>query len=251
MTGFHTFSFDGRSLIDFGGLIRQRPRYVIAVPDIEFEGAPWKSGDRIIDNHKFKNVEFRVPIRAMAPFCKMTLAEFSQHLTEWLLAVDRTDYHIYRDTYTPGYYRKVIPTQIDEVIQEKRGVYETTITFNADPFLYSDRGMLPVTFTSNAEFEVRKTILNPEKWESLPRIKITGGGDFSCVFGDQSIIFADVTTGVIIDKTSETICDLSGNPANDIAYTLKLPKFTTGSNSVVVTGESAFVVEIVPNWRRL
>jgi phage-related protein len=247
----HTFKFNDTALQDLGAVIRQRPRIVIAVPDIDFEPVPFKAGDLAIDNHRYQNVEFEIPIRSIPAFCKMSLQEFSYRLTDWLLSGNPGEYLTYRDTYNPGYYRRAAVKEVSEVVAVHRDVYETTITFSADPYLYSDKGLDIISYTSDSEYTVNKYIVNPEKWDSAPIIRIVGDGTFTCVFGDQSVILSNVTSGVVINKMTEEVYDLSGNRESDVIYTVALPKFLTGSNRVYVQGQSAFSVEVQPNWRRL
>lgn len=247
----YTFSFNGRSLLDFGAVMRQRPTYNIAVRDINLSALPYRSGDEINDSGRYKNISFSIPIRTIPPLCALEPSEFSRTLSDWLIPGNGNTYRIYRDTYNLGFYRKAVITDIDPVVAVKRDVLETKITFNADPFLYSDAGLTPVVFTADNTYTVSESLTNPFTRESLPIIKITGSGDFSCIFGGHAIIANDVEGGIVFDSPRQEIYDLTGAACNGLVSTIKLPVLMPGANQVYVTSEAAFSVEVTPNWRRL
>lgn len=246
MRYYHTFSFNDIELAEFGAVITQPPKHVIAIPDIELIETPYHSGDIILSNERYKNISFKIPIRAVPMFCNLTVSDFAYKLSEWL---DTKDYGIYRDTYNASYFRYGIVTRIDDITAVEENVYETAITINFKPFLYSDAGTNTIAYSS-ANNAITATLLNPERWDSEPVIKIIGSGDFSVIVGDVTLALTGVNNYIVIDKEQEDVYD-SGGSCNEKISALSLPYLKAGENIISIVGNSSFTVEITPNWRRL
>ncbi len=246
----HTFSYDGRRLSDFGAVIAQRPTQVVSVRSVDFSDTPFVSGDELLDNGRYENIELSIKIRAVPAFCFKSFTTFCYELTEWLNT--GSEYKIYRDTYNPNYYRLGFVTNISDIVAVYRDVYETTITINCKPFLYSDAGLKTQTF-STTEDNLEIALKNPEKWDSEPVFKITGAGRYNLIAGNvvMGVIVDDPLT---IDKTKENVYNDLGEPCNNRITGLKIPYLQSGDNEIVVnriSGTGEFSVEVTPNWRRL
>ena len=243
---FHDFSFNGSKLSELGAVIRQRPTHIISLPSLSFVEKPCKSGDEIITYSRYNNISYKIPIRALPVFCDLTLEEFTRKLAEWLVT---ENYGIYRDTYNSGYFRYGIVSEISEIIGIEEDVYECEITLNFQPFLYSDEGQNLLTYSSTNN-SINLTLINPEVVPSEPIIKITGSGNFTLTINGKNIYLTNVENFIIIDKSKEDVYDNSGS-CNGKINAVELPIFKTGTNTIAVTGNNAFTLEITPNWRRL
>lgn len=243
---FHDFSFNGFKLSELGAVIRQRPTHIISMPSLYFVEKPFKSGDEIINYGRYKNLSYKIPIRALPSFCDLTLEEFTKKLAEWLVT---ENYGIYRDTYNSGCFRYGIVSEISEVISVESDVYECEITFNFQPFLYSDEGQNLLTYLSTNN-SINLTLINPETVPSEPTLKIIGSGNFVMAVNGKNIYLTGVENYIIIDKKREDVYDSNGS-CNGKINAVELPLLTTGENTISITGGSAFTVEITPNWRRL
>lgn len=242
---FKDFSFNGFKLSELGAVIRQRPTHIISLPSLDFIEKPFKSGDEIINYGRYKNLSYKIPIRALPSFCDLTLEEFTKKLSEWLVT---ENYGIYRDTYNNGYFRYGIVSEISEVISVESDVYECEITFNFQPFLYSDEGQNLLTYLSTNNL-INLTLINPETVPSEPTLKITGSGNFVMAVNGKNIYLTGVENYIIIDKKREDVYDANGS-CNGKINAVELPFLTAGENTISITGGSAFTVEITPNWRR-
>ena len=242
---FHDFSFNGFKLSELGAVIRQRPTHIISLPSLDFVEKPFKSGDEIINYGRYKNLSYKIPIRALPSFCDLILEEFTKKLSEWLVT---EEYGIYRDTYNRGYFRYGIVSEISEVIGVEEDVYETEITFNFQPFLYSDEGQNLLTYSSTNN-SINLTLINPETVPSEPVIKITGSGNFVMTINGKNIYLTGVENYIVIDKKREDVYDSNGS-CNGKINAVELPFLTAGENTISITGGSAFTAEITPNWRR-
>lgn len=250
MREFHTFKYRNHNLMEFGGIIAQRPTHVIAERDVDFVSIPFHSGDEYVDNGRYKNKSFPIKIRAVPSYCNLTFSQFTRAISDWLKA---DGYHEYRDTYNPGYYRIAAVSEIQDIIAVKRDVYETTVIFNFKPFLYRNAGKFPITkrtLTTDLYFE----LYNPENWEAAPVIKIIGTGSFLISINGTKIA-AFIDDLLTIDKPNENFLDKNGDPCNDKISGLRIPYLAIGENTIHITrtdtSTDSFAVEVIPNWRRL
>ena len=84
-------------------------------------------------------------------------------------------------------YRRVIPGM--------NPLFEFAVTFTCQPFPRLWPEAAPIVITeSGAE------LLNPGTAPALPRVEIAGSGDFSLNIGMQTLFFADVDGGIIVDS---------------------------------------------------
>lgn len=241
------FKFNGKTSIELGALIAKRPTYVTAERDRSQDSLPFKDGDVIVDNGRYKNVDVDVPIRAVPYFCHLSRYEFERRLSDWLTT---ENYCEYRDTYNPGYFRSGIVRKIGDIVAVQRDVFESTISFSFAPYWYSDRGASTLTLSSS-ENAVSTTLRNPETRTSEPLIKIVGSGDFDCNIAGVQFTLTGVSGSIVIDKATENVYDASGTPVNNKLSALELPFFNAGDNAINISGSSSFNVEITPRWRRL
>ncbi len=243
----HDFEYNGRKLSELGAVISENPHYALSVRELDFEKIPQKSGDIITDKKRFKNLSVTYKVTSVPTFANITEQSFVNMLSEWLLS--SYEYGALRDTYNTGYFRKAVVTNVSEPTVIASGVVSAKVTFNCDPFLYSDTGVNTISLTS-ANHAVSARIINPEQWESEPVIKINGSGNFSVSIGGISFSLTGVSNYIIIDKPNEDVYD-SGGSCNEKLSGLYLPTLKSGENSVSITGDSSFTVDITPNWRRL
>ena len=247
---FHTFQYDGKFLSDLGAVIAQKPTFPKPEPDVEFVSLPGKSGDGISDNKRYKNVELLFKIRAVPAFCNLTVDEFSEKLSEWL-QVGKCEYKEFRETYNKGYYRKAFCTKISDIIAVTKRVYEATITFNCEPFLYQVRGREELSYQTGVS---SIALTNPEEWNALPILKVTGSGAFTISVNSNSFEITLNGTQITIDKPNEDVYYTNtGISCNDKISALALPYFQPGENIIAISTESGtnFSMSIIPNWRRL
>ena len=251
MREFHTFKFRNQNLMELGAVISQRPKRVSAAKDVEFVPIPHHNGDAFVDNKRYKNIAFEIPIRAVPHYCGLTFKQFSDQLIEWLRPAP---YEKYRDTYNPGYFRLASVQEVKEIVAVKHDVYETSIVFNFMPFLYRDSGQFPITkFTDDAN-SITMELHNPEQWESDPIIKLIGSGQFYITVNGKNIA-ATVDEEITIDKITENFYDKNGNPCNQRISGLEIPQLEVGDNTIQVTRadatEGRITLQVIPNWGRL
>lgn len=97
-------------------------------------------------------------------------------------------------------------------------------------------------------------ITNPGTAPALPRLTVTGSGDFSITIGLQTLFFQGVTDGVIVDSDLGDALTLDGALLANDKISGELFRLQPGENIVswlVEDGGSVTGVTIEPRWRWL
>lgn len=251
---FKTFVYNGKKSSEIGVVIAKRPTCYVAQPDIVPETIAGRSGDIIVNNNRFKNIEITIKVRAMPKFCNLSLQQFKNKLSEWLVSQDVAEYKKLKLSYYPNYYRKAVVTNIAEVVAVYKNIYETEITFLCDPFLYSEDGLKEKNIISGEIINYTYTIYNPEKWESEPIMTVNGNGTFAISINGETMTITLNSTAVVIDKQQENVYYKStGISCNSLLIADKIPNLKPGANDIAITSSvtANFSMSLIPNWRRL
>lgn len=160
--------FNGRSTRDFNIWISGEGTYNAPGRRVSNYSIPGRSGDLIIDEGAYENIEITYP--AYIAF------DFQEHIAAWrAYALAQKGYGRLEDTYHQDEYRKALYSSAIEV--ETFGVGNTegafNITFNTKPQRYLKSGDLPVEYTSKGK------IFNRTEFQAKPLIRCYGSGTFS------------------------------------------------------------------------
>ena len=68
----HDFSFNGKSLFDFGVIVTNSPEWVVPQRDVTSVSIPGRSGDLIIDNGRYNNLSIPYAVSTIPAFMKST-----------------------------------------------------------------------------------------------------------------------------------------------------------------------------------
>lgn len=243
--------YNGRSLNELGFAIKTKPIYTVASRSMNFQSILGRSGDVIVDDKRYNNVEMTYSINSIP---HLVAAESNQELVhsliDWLAPSDG-DYKILRDDWNSGYFCKAVCTNISEITQKLFLGLDTTIKFNRMPFWYSDIGQIPKVIEG---VNKKCTLYNPEIYEAEPLITIYGSGNIDLIINNNYFHFIDVDGSVTIDsETGNATKD--GIMHNEVTSFDYPPVFKVGENyvrTVSAAGQSTITkVEILPRWRRL
>lgn len=235
-------NFDSR---DHNLFVRKKNVFDAAESDLTFVSVPGRDGDVIMKNGRHKNI----PIVYELSFFSTQFKEISENENFFYsledvkrtLIEDGNYYNLY-DSYVPGYYRKACLIKGLSVKQPHWSVGEFSLNFNCKPFRYQINGDKMQTIT------VQNTqIYNPEAYESLPYIKITGSGDLSLVINGSYYDFTNVSGYVECDSEMMNVYRGTVNKNSDF-LTSGFPKLSSGNNFISWTG-TVTQIEIKPRWR--
>ncbi|MCD7784557.1 MAG: phage tail family protein [Oscillospiraceae bacterium] len=238
------FEYNGkRSYDDFGLLIAETPPFVIAERDIEFTSVSGRSGDVLADNGRYNNVtkEYSVILTDDV----FPLAQTVKKMSAWL--TKSANYYKLCDTYEPNYYRLAAFSGNISVTDLLLQIGTATLTFNCKPYKYLLDGQKEITLTEEG------SVYNPEDFDSVPYIKITGDGDITLMIsndnGNTSFYFEDVEEYIEID--GELMSAYKGNTLENSKISfVDFPTLAPGQNEISFVGDVESIT-IIPRWRSL
>lgn len=242
--------YNGRSLNELGFAIKTKPIYTVASRSINFHPILGRSGDVIVDDKRYNNVEMSYSINSI-PHLVATESnqELVHALIDWLAPSDG-DYKILRDDWNSGYFCKAVCTNISEITQKLFLGLDTTIKFNRMPFWYSDMGQEPKIVEDLKKVHIFR---NPEVYDAEPLITVYGSGDIDLIINIKYFHLKNVNGSITIDsETGNAYKD--GVLHNEVTSFSYPPNFVAGENRVKIVKSADAVfekAEIIPKWRRL
>jgi phage-related protein len=90
------------------------------------------------------------------------------------------------------------------------------------------------------------TITNPTAFNSLPRIRVNGSGDFTMTINGKTASFTDNNSGITID--SEICRAYNGSTPKDSSMTGDFPVLVPGDNTISWSGSGITSVTVTPRW---
>lgn len=136
---------------------------------------------------------------------------------------------------------------IEQVSLGSDPLMEGDFVFTCQPFRLLYPGAEAFTIT-----ELYEQFNNPGTAPSLPRVKITGSGDFSVTIGMETLFFTDISGGIIVDSVLMDALTYDGSLLANDNMSGTPWQIQPGLNSVSwEVGDSGSVdsIEILPRWR--
>lgn len=130
-----------------------------------------------------------------------------------------------------------------------------TVVWKCEPYRRKYPDSAPISIRANGT-----TIVNPGTAKALPKIEITGNGDFSLSIGSQTVYFQGVTDGIIIDSELGDALTKDGlalansqmdGPLFEIQPGASAVKWATGGEDDEGNATEGRIdeVKITPRWR--
>lgn len=248
------FTFNGVSLSQFGGRVLQAPSHTVAKRNVSLTKIYGQSGDEVIDNESYDNVDFSLTIGFFPAVAQQTAQNLAGAIIQWLGPL-QNNYYVYRDSINSGYYTKAILRNIDEVVRELPTLLTATLKFERVPYWYKDSGSLPITLYTGS------SVTNPEIYDAEPIYKWVHnreGGETAniTVNGVETAVPLETgSTSYYLDNVCKQFYRIENNEKIYLGKQL-LPNLKPGINTIAfnVNGSiksGSFYLEIIPNWRRL
>lgn len=246
MSEINWINFRGEDSRDYGILIGKNNFSARAERDVESVSVPGRDGDVIIDNGKFKNVQISCELSLFSEensiFSNSDNFYYSwDEAAEWL----KSDGNYYRlhSSYDTEHYRLACLSQgIEADNSQHWSVGKTKVSFNCKPYRYRFDGD-----TIHEITELNSILINPEKYDSLPYIKITGSGTIVLIIGLNSFTFNNVSGYIECDSENMTVYKGTTNLSNQFVGSY-FPKLKPGRNQIAWSG-TVSKIEIKPRWR--
>ena len=214
--------FGGKWLSEFGGFITDAPKFEVAERDCEVIEIPGRSGDIILDNHRYKNVPFERNV-AFRKMLGQTQREQIDCVIDWL-AYLQSDYYEFRDTFHPGLVTKAKLTNLGALLRESLRLSSLPLQFSRVPYWYDDSGQIEQVVDLSGGGTITATFENPNKLTAKPIYRLYcpwRGSDFSGQYIKFKVNGSDYYNYANINYTSD--------------YT------TTGYNCFVIDCENLFI----------
>ena len=256
----HDFTFNGQSLLSLGGRIVQPPVHTVARRSTERVKLYGRSGDEIIDNESYDNVDFSLKIALLPHLTQRTAHDLAYAVIDWLAPL-QNGYYVYTDTCNPGYFTKAVLTNIDEIRRDLRTLLTATLKFSRVPFWYSNSGTEPATAEGGF-----LTLVNPELYAAEPVITARYTGSTSnnlkyYIWVDdvqlpEAFVLGGITPVFYLDGVRRQHYTVDSGqkrylssvlppdipPAGTVSYKARLEGKSFGADNVLT---------VTPNWRRL
>ena len=176
-----------------------------------------------------------------------SIAELAEKITKvkaWLYG-EQNAYHTLSDSYDTLYTRKAVYSGSLDIEDQLNRIGVFTVSFSCHPFRYSVDGTEPVTLTQSGS-----TVTNPESFESLPILTLTGDGTVTLTIQgggqNKSWVFTGLDGSIVCD--SEQMNFYSGTtPMNDKVTGDGVPRLQPGVNTISWVGTVTSLV-IQPRW---
>lgn len=228
------FVYDGKNSQDLGLLISGEKTYNSPSRDVTTVSIPGRSGDLIIDNGRYNNIEisYTVSFRKDVP-------EKTRALKAWLLS--NAGYRRLEDTYQPEYFRLAAISNATafEISINRYGTAE--LIFNCNPFLFSKGGEQTVSIPASGG-----RIYNPEYFESRPIITVYGNGNGVLSVNNINYNLSDIDGYVTINSDVGLVYQGTENKNSTVNF-IEFPTLQVGENIIDWTG-GITKVEIIPRW---
>lgn len=255
------FSFGGHSLSSFGGRVLQAPVHTVAKRSITRIKIFGQSGDEIVDNGSYDNVDFSLQIGFFVHKTAYTAQQLARAVIDWL-ALLQDGYHEYRDSLNSGYFTRACLTNFEQVAREMRTLLTATLGFTRVPYWYLEDGTQAVKFHNGSNQNV---LTNPEAYESEPLYRFytarNGNETFNITVNGEAfhILLPYRDRSYYFDNAKKQFYIFHDDIVNGekvyIGNTL-LPDLIPGNNTINfnindVFTQGSFYLEMTPNWRRL
>lgn len=256
-------TYNGIDLSTFGVHVSGEGAWVKPAPEYERISVPGRSGDVLLYNGRYSNVDitYRFGITK----------NFDANYTSLIAALlGSPGYHKLVDSKHSGVYRMaMIEKVIEPTMTQQLSAGEFDVTFNCKPQVYLDSGDEATALYYSTSSQT-PTITNPTDYEARPLVRITTSDtnptDFSVMFvlltGNHAITknlnFAALSSGsitnpIIYDSESTDAYDGVGKNLNDhlsVSGDMVVP----GNARLSIYGSRQSVVskvEVIPRWWRL
>lgn len=231
------FIYGGRDCRDYGVYISGQGTYNSPVKSYDKITIPGRSGDLLISNNRFDNVDLKYPA-----FIYDHFTEAISKFKEALLSID--GYQRLEDSYNPEEYRRALFAG-DLTVEANRNntAGQFDITFSCDPRRFLKSGEYPQIIRSGGHLD------NPTQFTAQPLIKVTGYGEL--IIGEYTINISEHFPYTFID-CSMMDCYHDADNANQYVSINgnNFPALKAGRTGVTYSGNISSI-EITPNWWRV
>lgn len=239
------FYIDGVSSATYNIYASGENAYNAAERDVTSIEIPGRSGNLIVDNGKFKNIDVKYP--CVIPF---GFSNNAASIRNWLAVQSSYRYRKITDDYDPSHYRMGRYKSGIEFapMYTNQAAALFDITFDCKPQRFLTSGDTFIYFTGTGD----KTITNPTSNKATPIIRIYGNGTLTFDHGATiKVSGSDPYFWTEID--CETLNCTSGETQENVNNLVEFfgTPFLRAGNSKINVGSGITAVDIKPRWWEL
>lgn len=230
------FIYGGKDCRNYGVYISGQGTYNAPVKSYDRITVPGRSGDLLINNHRFENVDLKY-----SAFIYDHFREAISKFKEALLSLD--GYQRLEDSYNPEEYRRALFTgELTVEANKNNTAGEFDINFSCDPRRFLKVGEIPQVVPSGGHLD------NPTQFTAQPLIKVIGYGEFS--IGEYVINILDHFPYVYIDCAMMDCYHEAGSANQYVSINgYRFPDLGPGRTGVAYD-PTITSIEVIPNWWR-
>lgn len=212
LTGFKAFTFDGEKSTDYGVAILGEGVFNAPERDVEMITIPGRSGQFVLDNGRFENIEVTYPANLIAD----SEADFAEALSDFRnMLCSKRGYVRLQDDYHPDEYRMAVYKSGLEVDEKVLRAGEFEITFDCKPQRWLMSGEAALDIASGS------TLMNPTLFESSPLLEVEGYGTIGLNGYEIEISSAEAQTIPIAESEQYSY-------VNSVSFNFDETAFNTG-----------------------
>lgn len=245
----NSFTFNGQNSLDYGLYVSGNQTFNSAEKDYSKVSVPGRSGDLLIFNNRYKNVNLNYNAILIDNY-----EENAANVRAWLLSAN--GYCRLEDTYHPDEFRIASfsgPIDFDTKMLEAG---ETTLTFDCKPQRWLKSGeqkMAVITPETDGNLkEATCTIINPTLFDAKPFIRVYGTRKGRIDIGNTYIIINYPDSGTEYIDIDCDIMDCYEGAINRNSNVEikdgKWPILTPGRNDIKIVSSAIMRIEIIPRW---
>lgn len=246
-------TFNGVSTEDLGLVIQTPPTYEFPAKEVTTLHIPGKTGDVIVSNDSYKNVE-RVYYLAKKIDPSTGFIADANSIVSWLLKPN--GYSRLEDSYEPLYYRMAAFNNNGSLTNLYDVATTLEVSFNCKPQRYLKSGDEAIEINSSGEWV---KIVNPTSYPSFPKISLTFSRASTCTVyfkdDDNNQIYVETdgnTSGpTYIDSELKEAYNISGSKNSTTELHPDFPVLMPGDNYVKFSGSGVDHINIIPRWYTL
>lgn len=228
----NTITFNGIVSLDKGLYVSGDHAFNSAEKDYDKVSVPGRSGDLLVFNNRYKNVDVVYHGIVIGNYASNTAA-----IREWLLS--SSGYCRLEDTYNPDYFRMASFSGPVEFDTKMLVAGETDLTFDSKPERWLKVGETSINYTANG------AISNPTSFSAKPLLRVYGTGTFQV--GTGTIVINTSGTSYIDIDCSIFDCFEGSVNRNSNVTIQKWPELVSGTNGIVL-GAGITKITVTPRW---
>lgn len=206
--------------------------------DISFRSVPGRSGDLLMDNNRWNNIDITYSLAIATDFSRKFDA-FKKAL------LSKNGYQKLTDSIDTNHFRFGIikdPIHPKTMRLNRTGMFD--VTFHCQPQRYLASGRFSSMYTEPGE-------MTCSGFPAKPLITVYGNGAGSITVGDTTVKILDMTDQIVLDCDLQHAYRQVGNGApenmNSNIYAPEFPVLKTGKNPISWSG-GVTSIEIIPRW---